>query len=142
ADDAAVGRVAPRRHRAHHRARHGRGLLPVRPDHRAPLWRSACGRDARRRAWRSPRVRGLSRDRRRALTMLEIADVHAYYGDSHVLHGMSLHVAAGEAVALLGRNGAGKTTLIRSVVGFTPPRAGRRDRKSTRLNSSHGSISY
>jgi len=57
--------------------------------------------------------------------MLEIADVHAYYGDSHVLHGVSLHVAAGEAVALLGRNGAGKTTLIRSVVGFTPPRAGR-----------------
>jgi branched-chain amino acid transport system ATP-binding protein len=57
--------------------------------------------------------------------MLEIADVHTYYGESHVLHGVSLHVAAGEAVALLGRNGAGKTTLIRSVVGFTPPRAGR-----------------
>ena len=57
--------------------------------------------------------------------MLEIADVHTYYGDSHVLHGVSLHVAGGEAVALLGRNGAGKTTLIRSVIGFTPPRAGR-----------------
>ncbi|OLB97034.1 MAG: ABC transporter ATP-binding protein [Candidatus Rokubacteria bacterium 13_1_40CM_68_15] len=57
--------------------------------------------------------------------MLEIADLHTYYGDSHILHGVSLRVAAGEAVALLGRNGAGKTTLIRSVVGFTPPRAGR-----------------
>jgi branched-chain amino acid transport system ATP-binding protein len=42
-----------------------------------------------------------------------------------VLHGVSLRVAPGEAVALLGRNGAGKTTAIRSIVGFTPPRAGR-----------------
>jgi branched-chain amino acid transport system ATP-binding protein len=42
-----------------------------------------------------------------------------------VLHGVSLRVAPGEAVALLGRNGAGKTTALRSIVGFTPPRAGR-----------------
>ena len=53
------------------------------------------------------------------------ADVHTYYGDSHVLHGVSLGVAAGEVVAILGRNGMGKTTLIRSIVGFTPPRRGR-----------------
>ena len=51
--------------------------------------------------------------------------IHTYYGESHVLHGVSLRVAPGEAVALLGRNGAGKTTAIRSIVGFTPPRAGR-----------------
>jgi branched-chain amino acid transport system ATP-binding protein len=57
--------------------------------------------------------------------MLEVEDVHTYYGDSHVLHGVSLEVRPGEAVALLGRNGVGKTTLIRTVVGFTPPRAGR-----------------
>jgi branched-chain amino acid transport system ATP-binding protein len=57
--------------------------------------------------------------------MLEVEDVHTYYGDSHVLHGVSLRVGAGEAVAVLGRNGAGKTTAIRSIVGFTPPRAGR-----------------
>jgi branched-chain amino acid transport system ATP-binding protein len=57
--------------------------------------------------------------------MLDVEDVHTYYGDSHILHGVSLRVAAGEAVALLGRNGAGKTTMIRSIVGFTPPRAGR-----------------
>src|SRR5262245_2420357 len=57
--------------------------------------------------------------------MLEITDVHTFYGESHILHGVSARVAAGEAVALLGRNGAGKTTLIRSVVGFTPPRRGR-----------------
>ena len=57
--------------------------------------------------------------------MLEVDSIHTYYGESHVLHGVSLRVAAGEAVALLGRNGAGKTTAIRTIVGFTPPRAGR-----------------
>jgi branched-chain amino acid transport system ATP-binding protein len=57
--------------------------------------------------------------------MLEVEGIQTYYGDSHVLHDVSLRVAAGEAVALLGRNGAGKTTLIRSIVGFTPPRGGR-----------------
>jgi len=57
--------------------------------------------------------------------MLDVDGVHTYYGESHVLHGVSLQVNAGEAVALLGRNGAGKTTVIRSIVGFTPPRAGR-----------------
>jgi len=57
--------------------------------------------------------------------VLDVEAIHTYYGDSHVLHGVSLRVAAGEAVALLGRNGAGKTTAIRSIVGFTPPRAGR-----------------
>jgi len=57
--------------------------------------------------------------------VLEVDAIHTYYGESHVLHGVSLRVAPGEAVALLGRNGAGKTTAIRSVVGFTPPRAGR-----------------
>jgi branched-chain amino acid transport system ATP-binding protein len=57
--------------------------------------------------------------------VLEVDGIQTYYGDSHVLHGVSLRVAPGEAVALLGRNGAGKTTAIRSIVGFTPPRAGR-----------------
>jgi branched-chain amino acid transport system ATP-binding protein len=56
--------------------------------------------------------------------MLEVAGVHTYYGESHILHGVSLEVRPGEAVALLGRNGVGKTTLIRSVVGFTPVRQG------------------
>jgi branched-chain amino acid transport system ATP-binding protein len=57
--------------------------------------------------------------------MLDVEAIHTYYGDSHVLHGVSLRVGPGEAVAVLGRNGAGKTTAIRSIVGFTPPRAGR-----------------
>ena len=56
--------------------------------------------------------------------MLEVEGVHTYYGESHILHGVSLGVGRGEAVALLGRNGAGKTTLIRSIAGFTPPRDG------------------
>ncbi len=56
--------------------------------------------------------------------MLELRDVHAYYGSSHVLHGVSLNVSAGEAVALLGRNGVGKTTTIRTVMGFLPASEG------------------
>ena len=56
--------------------------------------------------------------------MLEVAEVHTYYGESHVLQGVSLTVAAGEVVAILGRNGAGKTTLMRSIIGFTPARRG------------------
>jgi branched-chain amino acid transport system ATP-binding protein len=57
--------------------------------------------------------------------MLDVEGINTYYGESHVLHGVSLRVGPGEAVALLGRNGAGKTTLIRSIMGFTPPRDGR-----------------
>jgi branched-chain amino acid transport system ATP-binding protein len=57
--------------------------------------------------------------------VLDVEGIHTYYGESHVLHDVSLRVDPGEAVALLGRNGAGKTTLIRSVTGFTPPRQGR-----------------
>ena len=55
---------------------------------------------------------------------LAVRDIHTYYGDSYVLHGVSLEVGAGEIVAILGRNGMGKTTLIRSVAGLTPPRRG------------------
>ena len=56
--------------------------------------------------------------------MLDVRDVHTYYGDSYVLQGMSLRVERGQAVGIVGRNGMGKTTLIRSIVGFTPPRRG------------------
>jgi branched-chain amino acid transport system ATP-binding protein len=57
--------------------------------------------------------------------MLNILDLHTYYGDSHVLQGVTMHVAAGTVTAVLGRNGVGKTTLCRSLVGLTPARAGR-----------------
>jgi branched-chain amino acid transport system ATP-binding protein len=55
---------------------------------------------------------------------LRVDDIHTYYGQSHVLQGISLAVEDGETVALLGRNGAGKTTTMRSIVGLTPARAG------------------
>jgi branched-chain amino acid transport system ATP-binding protein len=57
--------------------------------------------------------------------MLEIENVNAYYGDSHILHGVSLSVEEGEIVCLLGRNGAGKSTTILTVMGYLQPRPGR-----------------
>ena len=56
--------------------------------------------------------------------VLEVDDIHTYYGVSHVLQGLSLRVGEGEVLGILGRNGMGKTTLIRSIIGFTPPRRG------------------
>src|SRR5918996_1874579 len=50
--------------------------------------------------------------------MLELRDVHAVYGRSHVLHGVSLTARAGEVVSLLGRNGAGKSTTLKAIVGL------------------------
>jgi branched-chain amino acid transport system ATP-binding protein len=57
--------------------------------------------------------------------MLELVDIHTYYGESQVLWGISLKVNKGSVVALLGRNGMGKTTVIHSIIGFTPPRQGK-----------------
>ena len=56
--------------------------------------------------------------------MLELRDLQVYYGQSHILHGVSMDVLAGEIVALVGRNGAGKTTTLKSVIGLVPPRGG------------------
>jgi branched-chain amino acid transport system ATP-binding protein len=56
--------------------------------------------------------------------ILAAQDLHVYYGSSHILHGMSVSIAPGEAVSLIGRNGMGKTTLLRAIVGLTPPRRG------------------
>lgn len=57
--------------------------------------------------------------------ILEVKEIHTYYGTSHILFGISLEVNEGEVVCLLGRNGAGKTTTLRSIIGLTPPRSGR-----------------
>jgi len=56
--------------------------------------------------------------------MLQLIDVHTYYGETYILQGISLEVKDGSVVALLGRNGMGKTTTIRTIMGFAPPRNG------------------
>jgi branched-chain amino acid transport system ATP-binding protein len=57
--------------------------------------------------------------------MLELVDVHSSYGDSAVLHGVSLNVGPGSIIALLGRNGMGKTTCVHTIVGLIPARSGK-----------------
>ena len=59
------------------------------------------------------------------MAILEVLDIHTYYGDAYVLQGLSLKLDEGTILGLLGRNGVGKTTLVNSIVGFTPPRRGR-----------------
>ena len=56
--------------------------------------------------------------------MLEVRDLHTFYGSSHILHGIDFSVGSGETVALMGRNGVGKTTLIRTILGHVRPRKG------------------
>jgi branched-chain amino acid transport system ATP-binding protein len=59
------------------------------------------------------------------MPILEVHDIHTYYGEAYVLQGLSLTLEQGQILGLLGRNGVGKTTLVNSIVGFTPPRRGR-----------------
>lgn len=58
------------------------------------------------------------------MSLLTVEDVHTYYGESHILEGVSIDVNEGEVVALIGRNGVGKTTLLRTILQLTPPRDG------------------
>ena len=57
--------------------------------------------------------------------ILQVEDIHTYYGDAYVLQGLSLSLEKGRILGLLGRNGVGKTTLVNSIVGFNRPRRGR-----------------
>ena len=57
--------------------------------------------------------------------MLEVDDLHAWYGESHILHGVKFNIAKGEVVTLLGRNGAGKTTTMKSIMGIVSNRKGK-----------------
>ena len=59
------------------------------------------------------------------MAILEVRDIHTYYGGAYVLQGLSLQLEQGQILGLLGRNGVGKTTLVSSIVGFNPPRYGK-----------------
>src|SRR6516162_1738658 len=59
------------------------------------------------------------------MAILEVHDIHTFYGEAYVLQGLSLSLEQGQILGLLGRNGVGKTTLVNSIVGFNPPRRGR-----------------
>ncbi len=59
------------------------------------------------------------------MTIIQATTLHTYYGDSHILRGVSLRLQAGETVGLMGRNGMGKSTLIRTIMGLVKPRLGR-----------------
>lgn len=56
--------------------------------------------------------------------MLDVKGCHTYYGQAHILRGVSIRVGEGKVTALIGRNGMGKTTLVRSIMGLTPPQRG------------------
>ncbi len=71
-------------------------------------------------------------------SILEVEDIHTYYGEAYVLQGLSLRLRGSEILGILGRNGVGKTTLVNSIVGFNPPRRGRilfKGEDITRLSS-------
>jgi branched-chain amino acid transport system ATP-binding protein len=57
--------------------------------------------------------------------LVRVEDLHTYYGKSHILHGVSLHVGPGEVVGLLGRNGVGKSTTLKTIMGLVQPRQGK-----------------
>ena len=59
------------------------------------------------------------------MPILQVEDIHTYYGEAYVLQGLSLELGQGQILGLLGRNGVGKTTLVNSIVGFNRPRRGR-----------------
>ncbi|MBB5215307.1 ABC transporter ATP-binding protein [Parapusillimonas granuli] len=67
--------------------------------------------------------------------MLEVRDIHSYYDDSHILHGVSLSVEPGKVTSVLGRNGAGKTTTVLSIMGYLKPRQGSIHYNNQRLDS-------
>src|ERR671914_688910 len=68
-----------------------------------------------------------------AKELLRVRELHAWYGESHILHGMNFSVGEGEVVTLLGRNGAGKTTTLKSIMGMVGRRQGSIKLRNTQL---------
>src|SRR5213078_4039734 len=96
----------------------------LRPHHR-PAPGAGAGRGHAR---GDPRQRARAADlprRHPLMALLELEDLHTYYGEAHILQGVSMTVGEGEVVTLIGRNGAGKTTTLRSIMGVARPRRGR-----------------
>src|SRR5204862_1771461 len=83
---------------------------------------ASAGRRRRTLAWSRPRAGQVQRAEMQS--PLEVSALNAWYGESHILHGMDVEVAEGEVVTLLGRNGAGKTTTLKSIMGMVGRREG------------------
>ena len=99
-----------------------------RPHHRAALRRDSRRGDAGGNPAESAGAGGLSQDMSAAADsaepLVQVEDIHTYYGKSHILHGVSLEVGAGEVVGLLGRNGVGKSTTLKAIMGLVQPSQG------------------
>src|SRR4030095_13793134 len=104
-----------------HRARHGRGVRAGGHVDGSVARRGAHAGRSRRGGVERGRAGVVPGD---AMT-LAVQDVHTYYGESHILQGVTFQAAEGVVTAVLGRNGAGKTTLCRTIAGLTPARRGR-----------------
>jgi branched-chain amino acid transport system ATP-binding protein len=110
-------------HGAHGRAQHERRFGHLRHDH-GPAARLGAGRGAVRRGGEEPAGhRGVHGDGK-CRDILAVKDLHAWYGESHVLHGVDFAVRKGEVVTLLGRNGAGRTSTLKSILGLVGRRTG------------------
>src|SRR6202035_5595179 len=96
-----------------------RVVCPRRPDLGAGLRPNHRHRHAGGNSRQSKGPGSLSR--RGGGVMLEVADLHAYYGKSHILQGVDMHIDAGEVVSLLGRNGVGRSTTVKAIMGEVPP---------------------
>src|SRR5690606_8527631 len=123
----------PGPHHPDGRTQHERGVLHRRHHHRAGARFGAGGRPLRRSVAPSGRHAGLHGNyrggtagsaRMSTTAALEISGLQAWYGESHILHGVDMRVAPGEVVTLLGRNGAGRTTTLRAILGLTGSRKG------------------
>src|SRR5205823_4440973 len=111
------------------RARHAGGDGAVRPHHGPALRRGAGGGHAGRDPAEPAGAGGLPQDMSPPATpadsLVTVEDIHTYYGKSHILHGVSLHVGKGEVVGLLGRNGVGKSTTLKTIMGLVYPKQGK-----------------